>query len=159
MNATGGELMVKKYINSIKESYDFCIFDCMPSLGKVVINILTCADSVIIPVQAAYLPVKGLIQLFNTIDITQELLNPNLKIEGILMSMVDSRTVYAKEVSELLQDTYGGKVKIFESVIPFSVRAAEISAEGVSIFKHDPNGKVASAFETLVEEVLSNEEN
>lgn len=129
----------------------------MPSLGKVVINILTCADSVIIPVQAAYLPVKGLIQLFNTIDITQELLNPNLKIEGILMSMVDSRTVYAKEVSELLQSTYGDMVKIFESVIPFSVRAAEISAEGVSIFQHDPNGKVAIAFEKLVEEVISNE--
>ena len=136
---------------------DYVIFDCMPSLGKVVINILTCADSVIIPVQAAYLPVKGLIQLFNTIDITQELLNPNLKIEGILMSMVDSRTVYAKEVSELLQSTYGDMVKIFESVIPFSVRAAEISAEGISIFKHDPNGKVAIAFEKLVEEVISNE--
>lgn len=149
--------MVKKYINSVKDKYDYVIFDCMPSLGKVVINILTCADSVIIPVQAAYLPVKGLIQLFNTIDITQELLNPNLKIEGILMSMVDSRTVYAKEVSELLQSTYGDMVKIFESVIPFSVRAAEISAEGVSIFKHDPNGKVAIAFEKLVEEVISNE--
>ena len=87
----------------MKDKYDYVIFDCMPSLGKVVINILTCADSVIIPVQAAYLPVKGLIQLFNTIDITQELLNPKLKIEGILMSMVDSRTVYAKEGSELLQ--------------------------------------------------------
>ena len=149
--------MVKKYINSVKDKYDYVIFDCMPSLGKVVINILTCADSVIIPVQAAYLPVKGLIQLFNTIDITQELLNPNLKIEGILMSMVDSRTVYAKEVSELLQSTYGDMVKIFESVIPFSVRAAEISAEGVSIFQHDPNGKVAIAFEKLVEEVISNE--
>ena len=157
MNATGGEFMVKKYINSVKDKYDYVIFDCMPSLGKVVINILTCADSVIIPVQAAYLPVKGLIQLFNTIDITQELLNPNLKIEGILMSMVDSRTVYAKEVSELLQSTYGDMVKIFESVIPFSVRAAEISAEGVSIFQHDPNGKVAIAFEKLVEEVISNE--
>ena len=157
MNATGGEFMVNKYINSVKDKYDYVIFDCMPSLGKVVINILTCADSVIIPVQAAYLPVKGLIQLFNTIDITQELLNPNLKIEGILMSMVDGRTVYAKEVSELLQSTYGDMVKIFESVIPFSVRAAEISAEGVSIFKHDPNGKVAIAFEKLVEEVISNE--
>ena len=80
-----------------------------------------------------------------------------MKIEGILMSMVDSRTVYAKEVSELLQSTYGDMVKIFESVIPFSVRAAEISAEGVSIFQHDPNGKVAIAFEKLVEEVISNE--
>lgn len=154
---TGGEFMVRQYINKIKDRYDYIIFDCQPSLGKVVINILTCADSIICPVQASYLPVKGLIQLFNTIEITQELLNPNLKIEGILMSMVDYRTVYAKEVSRLIKNTYGDVVKIFEHEIPFSVRASEISAEGVSIFAHDPEGKIAKAFEGLVEEVIANE--
>lgn len=157
MTETGGEFIVRKYINRMKDMYDYIIFDCMPSLGKVVINVLTCADSVLIPVQAAYLPVKGLIQLFNTIQITQELLNPSLRIEGILMTMVDSRTIYAKEVSQLILENYGNDVKVFQSVIPFSVRAAEISAEGVSIFSHDLHGKVAHAYEALVKEVLSNE--
>lgn len=135
--------------------YDFVLLDCMPSLGMITINAFACADSVLIPVQAAYLPVKGLEQLIRTISKVRKQINPNLEIEGILMTMVDGRTNYAKEIMELVKDAYGNHVRIFEQSIPLSVRAAETSAEGVSIFKHDPNGKVAMAYNSLAEEVLS----
>lgn len=121
----------------------------------ITINAFACADSVLIPVQAAYLPVKGLEQLIRTISKVRKQINPNLEIEGILMTMVDGRTNYAKEIMELVKDAYGNHVRIFEQSIPLSVRAAETSAEGVSIFKHDPNGKVAMAYNSLAEEVLS----
>lgn len=110
----------------------------------------------LVPVQAAYLPVKGLQELIKTIGKVKRQLNPNLTIEGILLTMVDSRTNYAREIIEMLRDAYGNSVKIFDHSIPFSVRAAEISAEGVSIFKHDPKGKVAQAYMELTEEVLNN---
>ncbi len=118
------------------------------------INTLACADRVLIPVQAAYLPVKGLQQLIKTIGKVKRQINPKLEIEGILLTMVDSRTNYAKDISTILQEAYGSKVKIFSNSIPISVRAAEISAEGVSIYEHDPKGKVAMAYFSLTEEVL-----
>lgn len=128
----------------------------MPSLGMVTINALACADSVLIPVQVAYLPIKGLEQLIRTIGRVKRQINPKLAIEGILMTMVDNRTNYAKDISNLLIETYGDKVRIFENTIPISVRAAETSAAGVSIYTHDPKGKVAAAYAGLVGEVLSN---
>ena len=130
----------------------------MPSLGMITINAFACADSILIPVQAAYLPVKGLQQLIKTIGKVKRQINPNLEIEGILLTMVDSRTNYARDISAMLKEAYGSRVKIFENIIPISVRAAEISAEGVSIYKHDPKGKVASAYNSLTEEVLANEQ-
>ena len=107
--------------------------------------------------QAAYLPVKGLEQLIKTIGKVKRQINPRLEIEGILMTMVDSRTTYARDISKLLIENYGSRVRIFNSSIPMSVRAAEISAEGTSIYKHDPYGKVAKAYQSLTEEVLGNE--
>jgi len=129
----------------------------MPSLGMITINAFACADSILIPVQAAYLPVKGLEQLIKTIGKVRRQINPKLAIEGILLTMVDSRTNYARGITELLKEKYGDKVRIFASSIPMSVRAAEISAEGVSIYAHDPKGKVAEAYTSLTEEVLLNE--
>lgn len=129
----------------------------MPSLGMITINAFACADSILIPVQAAYLPVKGLEQLIKTIGKVKRQINPKLEIEGILLTMVDSRTNYAKDITTLLIENYGSKVKIFENSIPISVRAAEISAEGVSIYQHAPKGKVAFAYQSLTEEVLGNE--
>ena len=114
-------------------------------------------DYILIPVQAAYLPVKGLEQLIKTIGKVKRQINPRLEIEGILMTMVDSRTTYARDISKLLIENYGSRVRIFNSRIPMSVRAAEISAEGTSIYKHDSNGKVAKAYQSLTEEVLGNE--
>lgn len=157
VNVMSREIVLRTYIERIKDRYDYVLIDCMPSLGMMTINALACADSVLIPVQAAYLPVKGLEQLIKTIGKVKRRLNPKLKVEGILLTMVDGRTNYARDISQLLELNYGSKVKIFRSGIPFSVRAAEISAEGVSIYRHDPNGKVANAYRSLTEEMLGSE--
>lgn len=157
VNVMSRETVLRTYIEQQKANYDYILIDCMPSLGMITINAFTCADSILIPVQAAYLPVKGLEQLIKTIGKVKRQINPKLKIEGILLTMVDNRTNYAKDISNLLIENYGNRVRIFENSIPMSVRAAEISAEGVSIYKHDPSGKVASAYQSLTEEVLGNE--
>ena len=157
VNVMSRELVLRTYIEQQKERYDYILIDCMPSLGMITINAFSCADSILIPVQAAYLPVKGLQQLIKTIGKVKRQINPKLGVEGILLTMVDSRTNYAKDISTMLRESYGSKVKIFSNNIPISVRAAEISAEGVSIFAHDPKGKVASAYLSLTEEVLANE--
>ena len=151
------EKVLKEYLELLENDYDYILIDCMPSLGMITINAFACADSILIPVQAAYLPVKGLEQLIKTIGKVKRQINPKLSIEGILLTMVDSRTNYAKDISALLIENYGSKVRIFENSIPISVRAAEISAEGVSVYQHDPKGKVASAYQSLTEEVLGNE--
>lgn len=157
VNIMSRELVLKQYIERMREEYDYILIDCMPSLGMLTINAVAAADSILIPVQAAYLPVKGLEQLIKTIGKVKRQINPRLEIEGILMTMVDSRTTYARDISKLLIENYGSRVRIFNSSIPMSVRAAEISAEGTSIYKHDPNGKVAKAYQSLTEEVLRNE--
>ena len=157
VNAMSREQTLKLYLADLKKDYDYILIDCMPSLGMLTINALACADEVIIPVQAAYLPVKGLEQLIRTIGKVRRQLNRQLEIGGILITMVDNRTNYARDISELIFDTYGSKIHIFPQSIPFSVRAAEISAEGVSIFKHDPKGKVAEAYQMMTQEVLLDE--
>lgn len=157
VNVLSREYILKQYIELVQDEYDYILIDCMPSLGMITVNAFACADSIIIPVQAAYLPVKGLEQLIMTIGQVKKRLNPKLGVEGILITMVDSRTIYAKDISQLLQNTYGDVVHIFSNSIPASVRAAEISAEGVSIYQHDPHGKVAFAYQALTEEVLKNE--
>ena len=155
VNAISRESIVKQYLDGIKRDYDYVLIDCPPSLGMLTVNALTAADSVIIPVQSQYLSVKGLEQLLQTINKVRWQLNPKLKIDGILLTMVDSRTNFTKEISALLRGTYGGQLRVFKTEIPHSVRAAEISAEGMSIFKHDPKGKVAAAYAELTKEVLS----
>ena len=154
VNVMGRERIMQDYIEKMKVYYDWILIDCCPSLGMITINALTCADSVLIPLQAAYLPVKGLEQLIKTIGKVKRQINPKLQIEGILLTMVNSRTNYARDISAMVRENYGSRVKIFANSIPESVRAAEISAEGVSIFKHDPKGKVAVAYLSLTEEVL-----
>ena len=157
VNAMSREQTLKLYLSDLKKDYDYILIDCMPSLGMITINAFACADSILIPVQAAYLPAKGLQQLIKTIGKVRRQINPKLMIEGILLTMVDARTNYAKDITALLVENYGSKVRIFENSIPISVRAAEISAEGVSIYEHDPKGKVAAAYQSLTEEVLGNE--
>ena len=157
VNAMSRERILREYLRKVKGSYDYILIDCMPSLGMVTINAFTGADSVLIPVQAAYLPAKGLEQLIKTIKKVKKQLNPKLRIEGILMTMVDGRTNYAKEIMQILSDGYGKDVRFFTNNIPLSVRAAEISAIGVSIYEHDPKGKVAAAYRSLTEEVLADE--
>lgn len=149
VNAMSRESIFRQYLDTVKRQYDYILIDCMPSLGMLTINALAAANSVVIPVQAHYLPAKGMEQLLYTISRVQRQLNPKLKIDGILLTMVDSRTNYAKEISALLHETYGSRIRIFGTDIPHSVRAAEISAEGKSIFVHDPKGKVAAAYHDL----------
>lgn len=158
VNAMSRETILRQYLDTVKPNYDFILMDCMPSLGMLTVNALAAADNVLIPVQAAYLPAKGLEQLLQTINKVRRQINPKLKIEGILLTMVDSRTNYAKDISNLIRENYGGKLKVYKTDIPRSVRAEEISAEGTSIFKHDPKGKVADAYRVLTKEVLSNAE-
>ena len=158
INAMSRESVLRTYINAVKPHYDYILIDCMPSLGIMPLNSLAAADSVIIPSQPSFLSAKGLDLLMHSISQVKRQINPKLRIEGILLTMVDSRTNYAKEISTLIRDTYGSKLKVYDADIPRSVRAAEISAEGVSIFKHDPGGKVAEAYRSLTKEVLQNAE-
>ena len=146
VNVMSREIMLRSYVERLKDGYDYILIDCMPSLGMITINAFACADSILIPVQAAYLPVKGLEQLIKTIGKVKRQINPKLEIEGILLTMVDNRTNYARDITALLIETYGSRVRIFENSIPMSVRAAETSAEGISIYEHDPKGKVAGAW-------------
>lgn len=155
VNVMSRELILRQLIERIRGDYDYIIIDCMPSLGMMTINALACADAVLIPVQAAYLPVKGLQQLIKTIGRVKRQLNPKLKIEGILLTMVDNRTNYAKDICSLVYEVYSSSIKVFKTEIPLSVRAAEISAEGSSIYKYDPKGKAAHAYRELTKEVLN----
>lgn len=157
VNVMSRETVLRSYMEEQRSRYDYILIDCMPSLGMLTINALASVDAVIIPVQAAYLPVKGLEQLIRTIGKVRRQLNKQLKIGGILITMVDNRTNYARDISDLIFDTYGNQIKIFPQSIPFSVRAAEISAEGISIFEHDPKGKVAAAYWQMTQEVLLDE--
>ena len=157
VNVMSRETILRQVLNEIGKPYDFILLDCMPSLGMLTINALAAADSVLIPVQAHYLPAKGLEQLLQTISKVRRQIKSDLRIEGILLTMVDSRTNYARDISNLIRETYGGKLKVFATDIPLSVRAAEISAEGKSIYAHDPNGKVAAAYKELTKEVLHDE--
>lgn len=154
VNAMSRETILRQYINSVRGQYTHILIDCQPSLGMLTINTLAAADRVIIPVQAEYLPAKGLEQLLYTISKVKRQINPKLQIDGILLTMVDNHINFEKEISALIRNTYGGKIKIFNSEIPYSVKAKEISAEGKSIFSHDPNGKVAQAYKNLTSELL-----
>ena len=158
VNAMSREKILKQYLDTVRKDYDFILLDCMPSLGMLTVNALAAADQVLIPVQANYLSAKGLEQLLGTINKVRRQINPKLRIEGILLTMVDSRTNDAKDISQLIRDTYGEKIRVFGTDIPLSVRAAEISAEGKSIFAHDPKGKVAEAYGALTKEVMHDAE-
>lgn len=155
VNVMSRELILKQLVERVKDAYDYIVIDCMPSLGMMTINALACADSVLIPVQASYLPVKGLQQLIKTIGRVKRQLNPKLRIEGILLTMVDNRTNYAKDICSMVNEAYSSSVKVFQTEIPLSVRAAEVSAEGSSIYKYDPKGKAAHAYGQLTKEVLN----
>lgn len=158
VNAMSRETTLKQVLANYSKDYDHILLDCSPSLGMLTINVLTAADRIVIPVQAQYLSAKGVEQLLGTVARVKRNINHKLKIDGVLLTMVDSRTNNSKEIASLLRSTYGPKIKVFDTEIPRSVRAAEISAEGKSIFEHDPGGKVAAAYHALTKEVLHLEE-
>mgnify|MGYP001157662736 FL=1 len=155
VNTMSREIVLRNYLNEVKGKYDYVLIDCMPSLGMITVNALAAADSVIIPVQAHYLPAKGMTQLLQTINRVKKNINPNLKIEGALLTMVDGRTNFAKDISYMLRNNYGDKMRVFKTEIPLAIKAAETSAEGKSIYSYDKHGKAAAAYEALTKEVMS----
>ena len=155
VNTMSRETILRDYLNSVRDQYDVILLDCWPSLGMLTINALAAADEVLIPMQAHYLSIKGLEQLIRTISNVKRKINPGLQIAGILITMADMRTNYSREIIELLHEAYDTRLRIFSSIIPLSIRAAETSAEGRSIYLHDPAGKVSAAYTALTREVLT----
>ena len=158
VNAMSRELTLKNCLKEIKKDYEYILIDCMPSLGMITVNALAAADSVMIPVQAQYLPAKGMTQLVQTIGKVQRTLNPDLRIDGIVLTLVDGRTNLAKQTLHILRNQYGNRMKIYSSQIPVAVKAAETSFEGKSIYAYDKNSSVAKAYENLTKEVIRNGE-
>jgi chromosome partitioning protein len=150
----GRERSLEKALRAIRDDYDFVCIDTPPSLGLLTINALTAADKVIVPVQCEYLSMRGLIQLTNTLSMIRENLNPDVDIAGILPTLVDSRTLHAKEAIEILEENFGDQV--FASRIRKTVRFAEAPVKGMSVLKYDPKGVAADAYRQLAKEVLSN---
>jgi chromosome partitioning protein len=150
----GRERALQKALDAVKDDYDFVCIDTPPSLGLLTVNALTAANKVIVPVQCEYLSMRGLVQLQNTLQMIRENLNPGVEIEGILPTMLDSRTVHAKEAVEILEENFGELV--FKSRIRKAIKFAEAPVRGTSVLKYDPNGKAASAYRELAEEVLTN---
>lgn len=157
MNAMSREFVLKQILSKIKDQYEFILIDCMPSLGMSTINALVAADQVMIPVEAPYLPIKGLQQLLKTIGRVRRQINTRLQISGILFSMVNAHTKDAQNTMKLLFDTYGNVIRICNRYIPFSVRMKEAVREGQSILKYDASGKISKAFIELAKEVLGYE--
>ena len=150
----GRERSLDKALREIADDYDFICIDTPPSLGLLTINALTAADKVIVPVQCEYLSMRGLIQLQNTLSMIRENLNPDVDIAGILPTMVDSRTLHAKEAIEILEENFGDRV--FGARIRKTIRFAEAPVKGMSVLKYDPTGTAADAYRQLAKEVLSN---
>ena len=158
VNTMSREKVMKQVLENAKREYDYILIDCTPSLGMLTVNALAAADSALIPVQAQYLSAKGLEQLLQTVQKVRRQINPKLKIEGILLTMTDSRTIYGQQISNLIRQAYGKHLKVFDQTIPRSVRAAETSTTGKSIFQYDPKGKVAEAYHSIAKGVLADAE-
>ncbi len=155
MNALSREHLLEAFVSEVRDKYDVILIDCSPSLNLVTINVLTAADSVIIPVEASYLSMAGLQQLIGSIGTTKRKLNKKLEIEGIVINKVNTRTNHERAIIERLRGAYDDRIKIFDTMIPESVRAKECTAYGDSIYKYDSKSKVARAFEELTKEVMA----
>lgn len=153
----GRESVLRQYIDGVRHLYDYILIDCQPSLNILTVNALVAADSVLIPTQPQYFSTAGLQMLFQTIHRVQRKLNPELRIEGVLVTMMDRRPLFSRDLVEKLRENYGEYIKVFDTEIPTSIRVTESSAKGKSIYAYDPEGKAALAYEKLTEEVLANE--
>ena len=154
VNAMSREYTMRNCLSEVKKDYDYIILDCMPSLGMVTINALASADSVIIPVQSQFLAAKGMTHLLKTISKVRRQINPDLKVDGVLLTLVDKRTNLSKEVKTQLQENYGSMFNFFETQIPLAVKTAESTSRGKSICTYDKNSKVAEAYSSFAKEVV-----
>lgn len=152
VNAMSREMTLRTYLNEVKHDYDYVLLDCMPSLGMLTINALAASDSVIVPVQAHYLPLKGMTQLMKTISKVQRQINPSLKVDGVLLTLADMRTNFARATANSLHQNYGKVLNVYQTIIPSAIKAAETSAAGKSIFQYDKNSIVAKAYEDFAKE-------
>ena len=148
------EECIKKSIAGLRNKYDYIIIDCMPSLSLLTINALTAADSVIIPVQCQYLAAKGMTNLIQSINKVRGEVNKDLKLDGILLTLVDKRTNLSKQIKEIIEMNYGSKLHIYKTEIPLAVKTAESSAYGKSIFEYAKNSKVAQSYYEFAKEVI-----
>lgn len=158
VNAMSREYTLRNSIQDLKKDYDYILIDCMPSLGMITINALASSDKVIIPVESQFLAAKGMGQLLRTVSKVRRQINPNLKVGGVLVTMVDGRTNLSKETTRQLQENYGSVVKIFDTQIPRATKVAESTARGESIFAYDKSGKVSEAYSSFAKEVLKDEQ-
>lgn len=158
VNAMSREYTLRNSIQDLKKDYDYILIDCMPSLGMITINALASSDKVIIPVESQFLAARGMGQLLRTVSKVKRQINPNLKVGGVLVTMVDGRTNLSKETARQLQENYGSVVKIFDTQIPRATKVAESTARGESIFSYDKSGKVSEAYSSFAKEVLKDEQ-
>ena len=154
VGASNRELMLKEILQPVRQSYDFILVDCLPSLGLLTINALSAADKVIIPLQADFLAMKGLVRLLGTIIRVKDKLNQTLEISGILFTMTSSRTLHCKEVMEVTRKAFGDRIRVFDVIIPTSVRFKEAPAAGKSILTYAPRSDGADAYRLLTREVM-----
>lgn len=154
VNVMSRETTLKTCLESLKKQYDYIVIDCMPSLGMLTINALAAADSVIVPVQAHYLPLKGMTQLVQTIKKVQRQINLSLKVDGVLLTLADMRTNLARATESSLKENYGRFIKVYQTVIPVAIKAAETSAAGKSIYSYDKDSTVAKAYQAFTKEVV-----
>ena len=153
MNVMSRETVLRQYVDQIKKDYDYVLLDCRPSLGMLVINALSASDYVLIPVQAEYFAAENMTELVNTVQSIKRQINPKLKIGGVFMTMANE-TNFRKDIVASVKAAYGKRLPIMQTVIPSTVRLAEISTADHSIFKHEPKGRAAEAYRTLVKEVM-----
>ena len=154
VGAFSRELVLKEMLHPVRQSYDFIVVDCLPSLGLLTINALSAADRVIIPLQADFLAMKGLTLLLGTIIRVKDKINPTLEISGILFTMTNSRTLHSKEVIEVTKRAFGDRIKVFDTPIPTSVRFKEAPAAGESILTYASKSSGADAYRALIKEVM-----
>ena len=157
VNAMSREVVLKNYLSEVKKNsnYDYILIDCTPALNMLTLNSLSAADSVIIPVQAHYLSAKCMTQLLKKITQVRKHINPDLQIDGILLTLVDSRTNLARSTVDALRQGYGGYIKIYDTQIPFAIKAAEVSSKGKSIYAYEPRSTVSKAYAAFTKEVLA----
>ena len=155
VTAMSRENILKSYLSKFKSEYDYILIDCRPSLGMLTLNALTAADSVVIPVQAQYLPARAMTQLFQTVSKVKAHTNPDLAIDGILLTLVDNRTNLAKSTMDAIRNNFGSLIRIYKSKIPIAVKAAEVTSKGKSIYAYEPNSKAALAYADFAKEVLA----
>ncbi|MFZ5640144.1 MAG: ParA family protein [Bacillota bacterium] len=155
VTAISREVKLKKALTAVRDSYDFMIIDCPPSLGLLTLNALTAADSIIIPIQCEYYALEGLGQLMNTVELVRKHLNPALEIEGVLLTMFDARTNLSIQVVDEVKNYF--KNKVYATIIPRNVRLSEAPSHGKPIILYDARSRGAEVYQELAKEVLDND--